>query len=138
MKKMYLGILTVVAISGLVSSQAWAVGKYLHNNYGAQIQYVHTTPAMAASQPTNYPAATIGNGKQVQVGRDSPHLSIRTVGGSYYDISYLFKQINDEQKNHGSDDAIIYILPRSGFYGIYGWNIKISWEKLIIKSTIRK
>ena len=131
MKKMYFAVLTALAIIGLTSSQAWAA-VYSQNNYLQPIQYVQQPTEIAHMvQPE-----TLGNGSRVELRRQGlnvatsfnapqQNLSIRTVGGRYSDISYLFNQINNEQASHGDAKAIIMINPS---YGIYGWNIAIAWE----------
>jgi hypothetical protein len=126
MKKLYLTLLTFFmlnSISSLIKAEV-----YLQNNYGAAIEYVETTPEMVRFQPNAYPPIKLGNGGRALVGRTSPFLSIRTVGGSYYDISYLFKEILVHRSNHPGDNALIVIYPRQGLSGIYSWNIKIEWE----------
>jgi len=129
MKKIVVTIVAIFALTGLSSLQARI---FLQNNYLKPIQYVQ----QPADKAHIFQAKTLGNGGRAEVGGaasvsdyftpSKQFLSISTVGGKYYDISYLFDQINKEQRNHGGADAIIMINPS---YGIYGWNIAIEWEK---------
>jgi hypothetical protein len=122
MKRVYFTLLTCFTLNHLNAAT------YLRNNYGAAIQYVKTTPEMVAKvQPGTYPATTIGNGMQVEMPL-TPYLSISSVGGSYYDISYIFKDILVHKVNHLGEDAVIVIYPRQGLSGIYNWNITLEWE----------
>ena len=129
MKRMHTALLTIVAISGLASSQAWAK-VYLQNNYGKQIEFVEQ-PATIANR---FQGKILGNGSRAPLGQTNTvrdyfgttptNLSIRTVGGSFYDLAYILNQIkNDSQSN---SDAIIMIDPS---YGVYGWNIRVEREK---------
>lgn len=143
MKKMYLRILTVLTISSLASSQALAT-IYIQNNYGKQIQFVQEPAAIAHA----FQEKTLGNGARVALNAPAnvrdfinptipTHLSIRTVGGRYSDLSYLFRQIKSNPMFQQAN-AVIMINPS---YGIYGWNIVIEWEKSgpvnMTESTIR-
>ena len=93
---------------------------------------------MVRFQPNGYPPIKLGNGARALVGRTSPFLSIRTVNGSYYDISYLFKEILVHRSNHPGDNALIVIYPRQGLSGIYSWNIRIEWETPGVIPTFNK
>lgn len=116
MKKIYFTLLTLFTLNHLNAAT------YLRNNYGAAIEYTKATPAMAQGQATR-----LGNGAQVELPL-TLHLSIRSIGGSYYDISYILKDILVHQVNHIGEDAVIVIYPRQGLSGLYNWNIRIEWE----------
>ena len=131
MKRIHSILLTVLAISGLTSSHALAT-VYLQNNYGKPIQFVQEPATIAHA----FQETTLGNGASANLKplinvRDyfnpvKQHLSIRTVGGRYTDISYVLNRIANEQSNHPGKDAVIMIDPS---YGIYGWNIRIEWGR---------
>lgn len=134
MKKIYSVILTILAIS--LSSPALAA-IFLQNNYGAPIQYVQEP----ASRAHLYDAKTIGNGARAELRPqgvsarnffDQPQqfLSIRSIGGSYSDLSHLVAQVESQEKNHRNEHALIVIYPRQGLYGIYNWNAVIEWEQI--------
>lgn len=133
MKKVCINLLTIIAISCLTSSQALA-RVYLQNNYGAPIRYSNESDASV--RPYKY--ETLGNGAKVEIKavqnvRDifQPKpllLFISSVGGSYTDISYLFRDIQIQQTNHRGEDAVIVVYPRQGLSGIYNWNVQIEWE----------
>src|SRR5438128_10090321 len=106
MKRIHVATLVAVAISCLSSSQAWAT-TWLQNNYGAQIQYAQQPISIAYMTE----AKTLGNGARTELrvqGQNAgnffnppqQYLSIRSVGGSYSDLSYLLAQIENEQQNH--------------------------------------
>ena len=130
MKRTHVATLAILALSGLTTSQALA-RIFLQNNYLKPVQYVQ----QPADRAHLFAAKILGNGARAAVGGvtsvrefftpSKQFLSISTVGGRYYDISYLFDTIDQEQKKHGNADAIIMINPS---YGIYGWNITIEWE----------
>ena len=140
MNKMYLGLLTALAISGLATSQALAK-TYLQNNYGYPIKYVENTAkeasAMYIREATTslgaqfqedvkklYPEKEIGNGVRVPVGGRFPSLSIRTDNGNFTDISNKLEEAKSKQKLHPKNDVIIYITPGK----IYGWYIEVQVE----------
>lgn len=127
MKKICLNLSILLALSTLTATMQAAI--YLQNNYGPTIEYVETTPEFAALQPSSNPPIKLGNGARSEaVGLNSPYLSIRSVGGSYSDISYLFNEIRVQRVNHRGEDALIVVYPRQGLSGIYYWNIQIEWE----------
>jgi hypothetical protein len=126
MKKIYLNLFVMLALSNLATTMQAAI--YLQNNYGPTIEYVQTTPELAALQPANNPPVKLGNGARAEVGGSSSYLSIRTVGGRYSNISSVFKDIHIQQTNHGGDNALIVVYPRQGLSGVYSWNIQIEWE----------
>ncbi len=128
MKKVYFSIVTLFVLNNINAAT------HLRNNYGAAIEYVKTTPEMARLQPEGYPAIKLGYGAQIELPL-MPYLSIRSVGGSYYDISYIFNEIRVHQVNHRDEDPVIVIYPRQGLSGIYSWNIQIAWEKPVSTSN---
>jgi len=123
MKKMYMNLLTIVAISGIITAQANAA-TYLQNHYGLPIQYTELSPSMIINFPGAEPIHKIGNGQRVKI--DSSFLSIRTVDGRWYDLTPELQKTFDpnEQKMHPYQDAVIYVLP-----SYFTWNIRVDWEK---------
>jgi hypothetical protein len=135
MQKIYIYLLTLFALNSLNSTINAAI--YLRNNYGAPIEFVQATRETVNSQPTELQPVKLGNGSQVEV-RLFFYLFIRSIGGSYYDISYIFKDIMVHQVNHHGEDAVIVIYPRQGLSGIYYWNVKIEWESPISMPTFSR
>jgi hypothetical protein len=125
MKKIYFSV--VMTFMCLASSHVFAL-IYLQNNFLKPIQYVEQPAAVAH----HYQEKIIGNGARVPLYNSaegmlnpSKKLSIRSVGGRYYDITYLCDQIRYEQNSHKNANAIININPS---WGLYGWNITVDWE----------
>ncbi|HEX4069497.1 MAG TPA: hypothetical protein VHX42_05360 [Candidatus Babeliales bacterium] len=127
MQKIYINLIMLFILSN-VTSMSHALTIYLRNNYGAPIEYVQATRETVRSQPTDLPAIKVGNGSQEEI-RLFFYLFIRSIGGSYYDISYVFRDILEQQPFHYGDDAVIVIYPRQGLSGTYYWNIQIEWER---------
>jgi hypothetical protein len=127
MKKIYINLLTLFALSSLTSTIN-ALTVYLRNNYGAPIEFVQATRETVNLQPTELQPIRLGNGSQVEI-RMFFYLFIRSIGGSYYDISYILKDIMVHQANHWYEDAVIVIYPRQGLSGTYYWNVQIEWNR---------
>ena len=127
MKKMYLGILTAVAISG---SQALAIACSLHNNYGAPIEFIEKRANDAESYSKAMPHRVnklISGSRATITGlffEDA--LSIRTVGGKFHDVSYILGQIKREQALHKNETAVIMV--NKGWNPLY-WSLSFSWER---------
>ena len=125
MKKMYLNLLTVFAISGLASSQALAVA-YLQNNYGADVEYIEINPALAAHPHYARYVKKLEKGKTATLTDffNKGELSLRKVGGSFQDVSGIINQINNEQNQHPGESAVITI--NYSFNPLY-WSLSPSW-----------
>src|ERR1700722_4635927 len=96
----------------LNASQALAK-VFLQNNYLKPIEYVEETASIASKMVHKQ----LGNGARVELqtrrnARDffqplPQQLSIRSIGGRNYDLSYLFASIKNEEAAHPNSHAII-------------------------------
>jgi hypothetical protein len=125
MKKMYLNLLTVLAISSLASSQVLA-RTYLQNNYGADVEYIEINPALATTPHYTRYIKKVANGTKVILTDffNNDQLSLRKVGGSFQDVSGIINQINNEQNQHRNETAVITI--NYSFNPLY-WSLSLSW-----------
>ncbi len=150
MKKIYLSLLTAITISGLATSQAKA-DIYLHNNYGAIIEYANFQSSTAyakdpyAAAMVNTKSLGLGHGnrvrlnvaasaremmQQIPTGAPAWYLFIRKVNGNFADITGRLIQAMEEQKYHSGNNAIIYIEPTAYSDMPFGrWTTRIEWEK---------
>ena len=133
MKKMYLSLLTALAISGLATSQAKAdVFPVLKNNYGADVEYIERgKDAENYAKQVSHHVKTLANGKKV--GLTSffflDELSIRTIGGKFHDVSWIRTQIKNEENQHKNETPVITInRSLNPYYALY-WSLTLSWER---------
>jgi hypothetical protein len=125
MKKMYLNLLTALAISSLASSQAFA-RTYLQNNYGADVEYIEINPALAAHKHYSSYVKKVANGTKVVLTDffNKGELSLCKVGGNFQDVSGIINQINNEQNQHQNESSVITI--NYSFNPLY-WSLSLSW-----------
>lgn len=123
----------MITISICAITQISTRGVYLQNNYGVQIQCVGLSPSMIIKFPGAEPIHTMGNGHRVKI--NTGVLSIRTPGGTWYDLTPQVQSIVNptEWEKHNPDNAIITVLP-----SFFTWNIRIDWEKESEKRSIKK
>lgn len=137
---MRINILTTVAITCIISSQALAtVGVFLENNYGATLKY-RTTQAQPEGE-------LIGTNTRVFLGDADfiPELSIKTTGiGSsyfsyYYDLIPLLQDIKDRQYYNVNNNAIIVVHPsRIRWYVNYKWEPKMRIQHFEVEQFTKK
>ena len=133
MKKMYLNILTVLAISGLATSQALAVHPILRNNYGATVEFIELGLPAAEKESTNRPQYVnrLINKQETRLINffNEYALSLRTIGGrGFYDVSTsltrILAQIDNEKQYHPNETPVITIS-----YNPLYWPLTLSWER---------
>lgn len=147
MKKMYFNILVTLAISCLTTSRAWAL---IIANYSKQPIYVMTATGEDANKYLNLPDTAVkisvrnalggelklGHGNRIDTDDLSKlplgmhkHLSVRIENGPYYDLSFLFNEIEQQKNYHPRKKPILAIIPPergSGYWS--GWTYRIDWE----------
>lgn len=127
MKKMYLNTFIAVAVSCLTTAQVLAVSSFiLRNKYGAPVQYIDRDVMTAEQYSKAHPQLikTLDDGKEVYVGTTyGDVLSLRRVGGSFSDVSWIIQQATTEERQHPNQIAVITI----GTYRPW-WNLSLSWK----------
>lgn len=129
MNKLYFNLLTILALGSLTSS-IWAASYpiELKNNYGAPVEFIEVganAQEYARLEPRR--VNKIPNGATVTLVnflyQDS--LSLRKVGGSFQDVSYIVRKIEAEEKQHINQTAVITI---NYSYNPLYWSLSLAWE----------
>lgn len=126
MNKTYFNLLAVLTLGSLTSS-IFAVNYpiELRNNYGATVEFIEM--GSGASQAAPHQINKLPNGATTRLTNffyeDS--LSLRTVGGSFRNVSYIFNQIQAETRQHPNQIAIITI---NYSYNPISWSLSVSWK----------
>jgi hypothetical protein len=126
MKKISI-VLAVACIATSFTSQSLAI-MFLENNTGAPIEFIEK----AAEDADTYLQAKRMKADVLQPKSRAtlvqkyfePNLSIRTIGGSFYDISGPVQQALREKEMRKHENAIISVT--SGW--MYGLGASLSWQ----------
>jgi hypothetical protein len=135
MKKIYLSLLTALAING---ASLWAnysfdipVDIYLQNNYGAPIEYIEKADAdsyLQAKGPSVLRKLDTGSSIRLSNTYGELGLSMRTIGGAFQNVSYVLEDIRRQAPQHRNDDAIIIASSSLNPYYKYYWHLSVSWR----------
>src|SRR5260221_2745189 len=123
MKRIYLNLLAIFALGTVTSSMRATI---LQNKYGAPVEFIEKgRDAESYSKAAPHHVNKIPNGAQTNLADMffENALSLRKVGGTFQDVSYILQQVRNEAGQHRGQEAVITI--NSSYNPVY-WSLSVS------------